>query len=205
MLSLTILVTLGTTAVYAQPYTSEKGKEIQEIINNEYKPTIIPKPNYIPGPDITETKTERNTLVSNFLPRLTISLIGLAGVAALIVILISGLRMSLNFGDEDTINKAKNHIVYAIIGLIIAMLSYTIVKITVSLDFEETPQTSTEAENAARAFGAAAEAGGEAGAGALNNSSEETQQTPSNTTGTSNTSNTSNTAPTQALGNVPAP
>ena len=117
--------------------------EGQKIMKDyEYNPSIIPKPDFLPGPEVSGTKTERETLTTKFLPNLTVTIIGFAGVAALIVLLISGVRFSLNLGSDDQITKAKDHIIYAIIGLIVAMLSYTIVKITINLDFNDQAATS---------------------------------------------------------------
>lgn len=49
------------------------------------------------------------------------------GVAAVIVIIYSGLQYILSTGDSGKVQKAKNTIVYAVVGLIVAILSYAIV------------------------------------------------------------------------------
>jgi hypothetical protein len=58
-------------------------------------------------------------------------LLFLAGSIAIIVIVIAGLRYVTSSGDPQTASKAKNTIIYAVIGLIIAILSYAIVKFAV--------------------------------------------------------------------------
>ena len=54
-------------------------------------------------------------------------LIWVVGIAAVIVIIIGGIMYTTSAGDPGKTKKAKDAIMYGIIGLIIALLSYTIV------------------------------------------------------------------------------
>lgn len=54
-------------------------------------------------------------------------LLFLAGIIAVIVIVISGLRYVLSDGDSGQASKAKNTLVYALIGLVVAVMSYAMV------------------------------------------------------------------------------
>jgi hypothetical protein len=49
-----------------------------------------------------------------------------------IMIIVAGLRYVTSNGDPQTASKAKNTIIYAIIGLVIAILSYAIVNFVLS-------------------------------------------------------------------------
>ena len=49
------------------------------------------------------------------------------GAIAVIVIVVGGLRYVLSAGDSNSITAAKNTILYAVIGLIVALLAYAIV------------------------------------------------------------------------------
>jgi len=51
------------------------------------------------------------------------------GVASVIVIIVSGLRMSLANGASDSIASARSSLLYSLIGLAIAALSQVIVRI----------------------------------------------------------------------------
>ena len=51
------------------------------------------------------------------------------GVASVIVIIVSGLRMSLANGASDSIASARSSLLYSLIGLAIAALAQVIVKI----------------------------------------------------------------------------
>jgi len=49
------------------------------------------------------------------------------GFAAVVVIIISGLRMTISAGDSNAVAAAKSSILFAIIGLVIAALAETLV------------------------------------------------------------------------------
>ena len=52
---------------------------------------------------------------------------GVIGAIALLMITISGLRYVLSAGDPQRISKAKNGIIYALVGLVIALTAEAIV------------------------------------------------------------------------------
>ena len=54
-------------------------------------------------------------------------LIGLAGVIAVFVIIISGIQMATSQGDAQKVAKAKNSLLYAVVGLVIAIVAFAIV------------------------------------------------------------------------------
>lgn len=54
-------------------------------------------------------------------------LIGITGVIAVVVIVIGGLQYTTSTGDAAKVTKAKNTIMYGIIGLVVAMLAFAIV------------------------------------------------------------------------------
>lgn len=52
------------------------------------------------------------------------TLLTLVGVVSVIMLIIGGIRYIISSGDQNAVTTAKNTILYAIIGLIIALLSY---------------------------------------------------------------------------------
>lgn len=54
-------------------------------------------------------------------------LLFIVGVVAVIVIIIGGLRYVISSGDQNQITTAKNTILYAVIGLVVAIMAYAIV------------------------------------------------------------------------------
>lgn len=64
-------------------------------------------------------------LISNIIRILFV----LVGLAAVIVIIIAGFRMVLDSGNEEQLKKAKQAITWAIVGLIVSILAFSIVAI----------------------------------------------------------------------------
>lgn len=75
----------------------------------------------IPKGDFTQT-TLANVLQVIF---------GLSGGIALLIVTIAGLKYVLSSGDPQSINKAKDTILYALVGLIICILAFSIVSFTI--------------------------------------------------------------------------
>lgn len=58
-------------------------------------------------------------------------LIFLVGAIAVIMLIIGGLRYVISQGDKTNVESAKNTILYAVIGIVIAILAYAIVNFVV--------------------------------------------------------------------------
>lgn len=54
-------------------------------------------------------------------------LLFVVGVAAVIMIIVSGIRYVVSAGDQQAVASAKNAIIYSIIGLVIALMAFAIV------------------------------------------------------------------------------
>ena len=51
------------------------------------------------------------------------------GIIAVIMIVVGGMRYTLSMGDPSGIQNAKNTILYAVIGLVVAILSFAIIQL----------------------------------------------------------------------------
>ncbi|MDP4007948.1 MAG: pilin [Candidatus Peregrinibacteria bacterium] len=94
-------------------------------------PPTIPKPDTLPGPS-TATDTGLNHeryLITDLIPTLIRGAINLLGGITIIAIMYAGIQYLTAFGDDTKLEAAKKNLIYAIIGLMIAMFSYTIVRI----------------------------------------------------------------------------
>ena len=58
-------------------------------------------------------------------------LLFIIGVISVIMIIIGGIRYVLSNGDSSQITSAKNTVLYAVIGLVVALLAYAIVNFVV--------------------------------------------------------------------------
>ncbi len=56
-------------------------------------------------------------------------MLGLVGFIALIALITGGARMIMDFGDEEQVKKGKTTIMWAVIGLLVVLLSYAIINI----------------------------------------------------------------------------
>lgn len=84
--------------------------------------------------------------INGVFTRITNTVLYVVGVISVIMLVWGGLRYILSGGDSKKITDAKNTILYAIIGLIIAVLAYAIVNfvlntIGVSTNTEETTES----------------------------------------------------------------
>lgn len=59
-------------------------------------------------------------------------LLFIIGAVSVIMIILGGLRYVLSNGDSSQVTSAKNTILYAVIGLVVALLAYAIVNFVVT-------------------------------------------------------------------------
>lgn len=69
----------------------------------------------------------KNDDASNMIKDVVNLLLYAVGVIAVIMIVVGGIRYTTSNGDASGITSAKNTILYAIVGLVVAMLSFAIV------------------------------------------------------------------------------
>ena len=138
LIAITISITLIGTTAYAD--TSQKNTITKSflIAGNDFIEPLIPKPGLLPGPDPDRQKEEggaRSILIDTILPFFAIGLVSFVGGMSLIFLIIAGVRFSVSYGNDEDIQKAKDQATYALIGLVLALLSYTIVKIVTNIKF----------------------------------------------------------------------
>jgi len=63
-------------------------------------------------------------------------IIGVLGIVTVAVIILGGVQYTLSTGDPGKIKKAKDTILYGIIGLVVAILAYAIVNFVLSSFFK---------------------------------------------------------------------
>lgn len=52
----------------------------------------------------------------------------IAGIVSVIFIIVGGIKYSLSSGDPSEVSKAKNTILYSIIGLVVVMSAFAIIR-----------------------------------------------------------------------------
>lgn len=76
--------------------------------------------------------TGAETEVNNTIETVVEILLFVVGVAAVLMLIVGGLRYIVSGGDPQAASNAKNTILYAVIGLIVAILGYALVQFVFS-------------------------------------------------------------------------
>lgn len=72
------------------------------------------------------------------------TLLFILGAISVIMIIVAGIRYATSGGDAGSVTAAKNTLMYAVIGLVVAILSYAIVNFVVTA-FKPKPAPATTA------------------------------------------------------------
>jgi TRAP-type C4-dicarboxylate transport system permease small subunit len=78
--------------------------------------------------EATKTDTSAGDAIRNVVN----VLLYLLGATAVIVIVVGGIMYSTSGGESANVTKAKNMIMYAVIGLVLALLAYAIVNFVIA-------------------------------------------------------------------------
>lgn len=100
----------STTSVYAESNKKTAGQAGQEASGG------LDKVN--PG-----AETDLNGLIATIINMV----FGVIGIIAVIMIIIGGVNYTMSQGDSTKVQKAKNTILYGIIGLVVVLLAFAIV------------------------------------------------------------------------------
>lgn len=82
-----------------------------------------------PGAALCKSKSDN---ASNMIHNIINLLIYAVGIISVIMIVIGGLRYTLSGGDSSGLNSAKNTIMYAVVGLVVAVMAYAIVNFVIA-------------------------------------------------------------------------
>lgn len=108
-------------------------------------PPKIAKPELLPGPSTLDDagNVHERYFITDLLPTLIRGAINLLGGITIIALMVGGIQYLTAYGDETRMENGKKTVTYSIVGLLIALFSYTIVSIV-----SETP-LSNRGENPA--------------------------------------------------------
>lgn len=79
------------------------------------------------GSKKVKTGGTNSSSVTRLLGTLTNTLLFIAGAIAVVMIVLGGLKYITSNGNADQVKSAKNTIMYAVIGLVVAIAAYAIV------------------------------------------------------------------------------
>ncbi len=92
-------------------------------------PAPTPIPTSLKITSLSGTPDSAGTVIST----ITSTLLTIAGIISVIMIIVGGIMYSLSAGDSSKATKAKDTILYSVIGLVITMLAYAIVNYVIGL------------------------------------------------------------------------
>ncbi len=84
-------------------------------------------------PHTPEGQVEEQWLGGALLPNITRTVIAAAGATAVLFVIIGGIQMLTAYGSDEKIAKGKKTIMWALVGLLISILSYAIVTMISSI------------------------------------------------------------------------
>jgi hypothetical protein len=152
IISLVFLTIISGELTFAnQPHTSEVMTRV--ILDDSFKPANSP------GVAVSTNTANVDAVFGNYLLQMLAgSLITIAAPIAIIIIAISGLIYVTSHGNQGMIDKAKNALMYSIIGLIIIIFSWVVVRAVISIIINTNPggspqQQSTEQKAPTQSLG----------------------------------------------------
>ena len=80
------------------------------------------------GGNATNTPTDAGSVIKTVVN----ALLYILGAVAVIMIVLGGIRYTISQGDSSAVTAAKNTILYAVIGLLVAIFAYAIVNFVVT-------------------------------------------------------------------------
>ncbi len=79
------------------------------------------------GASSADTSTGKNGTFRKTFQNIISTLLFIIGIIGVIVIVIAGIQYATSGGNAEQASKAKNSIIYAVVGIIVAVMAYAIV------------------------------------------------------------------------------
>lgn len=122
----TLVLLLGV----AFPLTAMEGVAVAQSKEAcEGAPGSVWKDN--PDPDINEKgcfpEDPDDLTISGLISKVTDTLLFIIGAISVVMIIIGGFQYVISGGDSTKVEKAKNTILYAVVGLVVAILAFALV------------------------------------------------------------------------------
>ncbi|MCL2037521.1 pilin [Candidatus Saccharibacteria bacterium] len=125
-LSLVMIAGLSGSLVFAMPASAAPDTSTEKNIQELCKAN----PNSSVCADLKDPNAD--TALNNTFRNIINVLIFVAGIIAVIMITISGIRFVTGRGSPDAVTKARNMLIYSIVGLVIAVSAFAIVNFVLS-------------------------------------------------------------------------
>jgi len=118
-----IALGLGITVFFLLPLTATAQENVLDDVCASNPEATLCKEN-----STQQTPTDNSIYGPNGIITKVVKLLSIAlGVVAIIMIIIAGLKYILSSGDPTSVNSAKNTIIYAVIGLVVAIMAQALI------------------------------------------------------------------------------
>ena len=126
MLKMTVMASVGLSAL--MPSFAHAVDQSTTCTGGDQSPTTSPNP-LQSGANCSASKSNTSSLfgTGGTFQVIADTLIYIVGAIAVIMLIIGGLRYVISQGSKDGVEQAKNTILYAVIGIVVAILAYAIV------------------------------------------------------------------------------
>lgn len=84
-----------------------------------------------PDSPVCKDRVDADAKARTFIKTLVNTLLYILGAVSVVVIIFAGIFYTTSIGDQALITKAKNTLLYAVIGLIVALIAYAIVNFVI--------------------------------------------------------------------------
>ena len=85
-----------------------------------------------PNTNITQFNQENGQDLSSTVIQIINAVIGVLGLAAVVIVIIGGINYMMSSGEAAKVKKAKDTILYGVIGLVICVLAFAIVNFVIA-------------------------------------------------------------------------
>ena len=94
--------------------------------------TTLAKANISNLNNISNTMNTSDNELGNTVGNIISAVIGILGLACVIIVIIGGVQYMTSSGDSGKVKKAKDTILYGVIGLVVCVLAFAIVNFVIS-------------------------------------------------------------------------
>jgi len=105
---------------------------VVQVGTTEIARAVTPNSNITSGMDAAKGSSTVPTDVNNVFKTITDILFFLIGAVSVIMLIYGGIRYTTSGGNANSVTAAKNTIIYSIVGLVVAILAYSIVSFVVN-------------------------------------------------------------------------
>lgn len=135
-----LILTLSAPIAFAEGPAPAAGEDSAATDQSKKPaPSVIPCPQNLPciQPATQEKGAAaiREHVLGKWAVTFLTGFLGLVAATSVIFIIVGGLQMHLAFGNDEAVGTAKKTITWAVVGLVIAILSVAIVRIISNISF----------------------------------------------------------------------